>query len=114
MIEELQKEANIAFCDQVVAGIARILMLPKPKKCWSCHYLTFMTNRCVSCQKREHVYAQGTQIRQQVWNAVVEDLIASRGNEHGVGLAARYPDATPAARPLQEPITCDIGADWED
>ncbi len=34
--------------------------------------------------------------------------------ESGPGLAAKYPDATPAAKPRQEVITCDVGADWED
>lgn len=40
-------------------------------------------------------------------------LLAKRV-ESGPGLALRYPDATPAAKPIQDTITCDVGADWDD
>lgn len=60
------------------------------------------------------------------WEKAVEPLVtkwiesrgmylkAPRVEESGPGLAAKYPDATPAAKPTQEPVTCDLGADWED
>lgn len=38
---------------------------------------------------------------------------AAKVMESGPGLAARYPDATKAAKPEQEIITCDLGADYE-
>jgi hypothetical protein len=33
--------------------------------------------------------------------------------ESGPGLAAKYRDATPAAKPSSEPITCDLSGEWD-
>ncbi len=42
-------------------------------------------------------------------------VINRLAHESGPGISSRYPDATkPDPKPRQEPITCDMGADYYD
>lgn len=61
--------------------------------------------------RQDPIWGQGIAEQLTGINSVVRGV--GKVMESGPGLAARYPDATKAAKPEQEIITCDLGADYE-